>query len=133
MTATAPPLSQPALAKPSARRILVVEDNPDSRATLQMVLMLWGHQVEVAADGLVAVQKALDWQPEVAVVDIGLPVLDGYQVARQVRAALQDRIVLIALTAFSQAEDRRRAHEAGFDVHLAKPADLAELARLLAK
>src|SRR5262249_26347248 len=75
----------------------------------------------------------LDWQPEVAVVDIGLPVLDGYQVARQVRAALQDRIVLIALTAFSQAEDRRRAHEAGFDVHLSKPADLAGLARSLAR
>jgi CheY-like chemotaxis protein len=121
-----------ALSEPSiARRILVVEDNREGLEMLCLLLEGWGHRVEKAQDGLQGIQKALAWQPEVAVVDIGLPILDGYEVARQVRAALQDRIYLIALTGYCQADDRRRAFEAGFDVHLGKPADLDELSRLL--
>lgn len=114
-----------------ARRVLVVEDNPDSRETLRILLKLWGHQVEVAADGLRGVEMALDWQPEVAVVDIGLPKMDGYQVARRVRAALHDRIFLIALTGYSQYQDRQQALDAGFDVHMTKPADLEKLSHFL--
>jgi len=116
---------------PSSRRVLVVEDNPDSRETLRTLLELWGHHVEVAGDGRQGVEKALDWRPEVAVVDIGLPLLDGYEVARRVKAAL-DGVRLIALTAYGQPQDRRRAFEAGFDIHLTKPADPDELRRLLA-
>ena len=115
----------------TSRRILVVEDNPEGREMLQILLQVWGHQVEVAADGLQGVEKGLAWRPEVAVVDIGLPLLDGYQVARRLRAAFGDCILLIALTGYCQSEDRRRAVEAGFDVHLTKPADLDELSRLL--
>jgi CheY-like chemotaxis protein len=111
------------------RRVLVIEDNPDSRESLRILLQIWGHEVEVAGNGLDGVRKALSWEPEVAVVDIGLPGLDGYQVARKVRAALGGRIRLIALTAYNTLEDVRSAHQAGFDVHLGKPADPEELSR----
>jgi CheY-like chemotaxis protein len=115
----------------ASRRILVIEDNREGRETLCLVLERWGHCVEKAENGLQGIQKALTWQPEVAVVDIGLPIIDGYEVARRVRQAMQDRIYLIALTGYCQMEDRRRAFEAGFDVHMPKPADLDELYRLL--
>src|SRR5438270_13379697 len=105
------------------RRVLIVEDSPDSRETLKLLLELYGHQVEAAKDGREGVEKALAWEPEVAVVDIGLPGLDGYEVARRVRAALGGRVLLIALTGYDGAENRRRAFEAGFDHHLTKPAD----------
>src|SRR5262249_52886350 len=74
----------------SPSRVLIVEDNRDSRESLRWLLELWGHEVEVAEDGQRGVAKALHWKPDTAVVDIGLPLLDGYQVARQVRAALHD-------------------------------------------
>src|SRR5215469_16570477 len=83
---------------PHPRRVLIVEDHPDARESLRLLLEFWGHQVEVAADGLRGVQVALAWKPEVAIVDIGLPLLDGYEVARQLRAALDVPIRLIALT-----------------------------------
>jgi two-component system CheB/CheR fusion protein len=82
----------------TARRVLVVENRLDSRVTLQSLLQSWGHEVEAVSGGLRGVQRALAWRAEVAVVDIGLPLLDAYQVARQVRAALGDAIFLIALT-----------------------------------
>jgi CheY-like chemotaxis protein len=113
------------------RRVLVVEDNPDSRLTLCYLLKAWGFQVESASDGEEGVRRALAWRPESAVVDIGLPRLDGYEVARQVRAALDRGILLVALTGYAGEEDRRRAFAAGFDHHLPKPADLDELYRLL--
>jgi CheY-like chemotaxis protein len=113
------------------RRVLVVEDNPDARDTLCQLLKLSGFQVEHADDGQEGVRKALAWQPAAAVVDIGLPLLDGYEVARRLRAALGDRIRLIALTGYGQPEDRRRAFAAGFDHHLTKPAEPADLLRLL--
>jgi CheY-like chemotaxis protein len=114
------------------RRVLVVEDHPDARQSPRLLLEVWGHQVEVAPDGLRGVLVALAWKPEVAIVDIGLPLLDGYEVARRLRAAFDVTILLIALTAYRTPEDIRRAHEAGFDIHLAKPADPGEIRHLLA-
>jgi CheY-like chemotaxis protein len=111
--------------------VLLIEDNPDGREMLRLLLELWGHEVRVAADGLLGVQQALAWRPEVAVVDIGLPLLDGYEVARRVRTALGEGVRLIALTAYSRPEDRSQAFAAGFDFHLGKPADPEELSRLL--
>ncbi len=120
-----------ALASSSPRRVLLVEDNPDSRETLQILLTLWGYLVEVAADGLDGVHKALDWHPDVAIIDIGLPLLSGYEVAQQLRAVFHEETFLIALTGYNMPEDRRRALEAGFDVHLPKPADIDLLSSLL--
>jgi CheY-like chemotaxis protein len=110
-----------------------VEDNPDCRVTLQLFLSWMGHVVEVAGDGLRGVHKALAWRPDVVIVDIGIPVLDGYEVARRVRAALGDRALLVALTEYDQPEDRGRAGEAGFDVYLAKPASPEEIACLVGR
>jgi CheY-like chemotaxis protein len=110
------------------RRILVVEDHADSRDSLRLLLECWGHEVEVAEDGPRGLERALAWRPDVAVVDIGLPSLDGYEVARRVRDALGGGVFLIALTAQS---DRRRSFDAGFDVHVTKPANVAELYRLV--
>ena len=115
------------------RRVLVVEDQPDSRETLRMLLEVWGHEVDEAGDGLEGVQKALSWRPDVAVVDIGLPCLDGWEVARRVRSALRDGILLIALTGYNRPEDRERSARAGFDIHLSKPACPDALRLLLAR
>ncbi len=113
-------------------QILIVEDNPDGRETLRTLLEAWGYEVEVAADGWEGVQKALAGRPQVALLDIGLPRLDGFQVAEQLRAAFGRRIFLIACTAYSQLEYRQRSLQAGFDAYLVKPIDLHELARWLA-
>ena len=117
----------------SGRNILVVEDNADAREMLRVALELDGHHVEVAADGLEGVETALRLHPDVALVDIGLPGLDGYEVARRVRESLGDDVRLIALTGYGQAEDRRRTREAGFDAHLVKPVDQEMLGALLAE
>jgi CheY-like chemotaxis protein len=114
-----------------SRRVLIVEDHPDSRDTLRMVIEGWGHEVEVASDGAAGLQKVLDWHPDAAVVDIGLPVLDGYELAKEVRAKVGSKVRLIALSGYSQPQDRHRAAEAGFNVYLTKPADLDCLSQLL--
>jgi CheY-like chemotaxis protein len=111
--------------------VLIVEDNADGRETLKTLLKLQGHVVETAEDGLGGVALALANRPQVALIDLGLPGLDGYEVARQIRAALGDQVYLVALTGFGQDEDRRRTLDAGFDAHLLKPVDLDELSRLL--
>lgn len=123
--------SPPSLSAAATRRILVIEDNPDGRETMRLLLQLWEHKVEVAVDGKDGVAKALAWKPDVALVDIGLPELDGYQVARQLRASLGNRIRLIAMTGYGQFQDYRRAKEAGFDHHFIKPVDPDELHQLL--
>jgi CheY-like chemotaxis protein len=128
--ATAPGDAASQAGKP--RRVLVVEDNPDTRESLRTMLRGWGHEVEVAGDGAQGLAKALGWRPEVAVLDIGLPRLDGYEVARRVRPAVGGEVRLIALTGYGAAEDRQRAFAAGFDHHLTKPADPEELRRLVA-
>lgn len=120
-------------AGPSApRRVVVIEDNDDFREALIAGLEGFDHQVTSASDGPSGLALLLDSKPEVAVVDIGLPRLDGYSVARQARAALGSSVTLIALTGYGQPEDKERALAAGFDVHLTKPLDLAVLQSLLA-
>lgn len=108
-------------------RVLIVEDNPDGREMLRLLLEIAGYEVEVAADGVRGVEMALRDHPDVAVVDIGLPRLDGYTVARRLRDALGREIFLITQTSYGQPEDRKRAFAAGFDVHLTKPVDPREL------
>ncbi len=114
-------------------QILLIEDNPDGRETLRTLLLSEGFLVEVAENGLEGLDKALSSHPDIAVVDIGLPLLDGYQVAQRLRSAFGRKIFLIACTAYGRPEDRRRSREAGFDVHLVKPIDLDELTRFLTK
>ncbi len=114
-------------------RVLVIEDNRDSADSLRMLLSLLGnHEVEVAYNGRDGVQKALAWKPDLVLSDIGLPGLDGFGVARELRRNPETaRARLIAISGYTSDEDRRRSREAGFDHHLGKPADPAELRRLL--
>jgi signal transduction histidine kinase len=106
------------------RRILVVEDNADARETLRLLLQLDGHQVQLAEDGWSGLEITRRWHPEVALIDLGLPGLDGYEVARRMRAVPNGAgIRLIALTGYGQPQDRRRATEVGFDAYLVKPVD----------
>jgi signal transduction histidine kinase/ActR/RegA family two-component response regulator len=113
------------------RRVLVVEDNDDAREMLATLLRMQGHEVFEAADGEAGLEAALGLRPDIAFIDAGLPGLDGFEVARRLRAADGVRPFLVALTGYAQAEDRRRAHEAGFDVHLAKPVDLEKIQEVL--
>jgi two-component system CheB/CheR fusion protein len=114
------PAGTPAGAVP--RRVLVVEDNLDTAESLTMLLRLRGHEVEVAHDGQQALVAAAAFEPEVVLLDIGLPGLDGYQVARNLRRRRGTaKALIVALTGYGQDEDQRRAHEAGFDHHLTKP------------
>jgi DNA-binding response OmpR family regulator len=114
------------------KRVLIVEDWPNARKTLRWLLEKWGYVVQEAEDGLHGVQQALSWRPDIAIVDIGLPNLDGYEVARQVREVLQQSVYLIAMTAYEAPEYVCRAEELGFDRYLVKPADLDELQKMLA-
>ncbi len=116
-----------------ARRVLVVEDNADARESLRILLERWGHRVEVAANGPDGIERIRASLPDVAFIDIGLPGLDGYALARATRALPGgDRVALVALTGYGQRRDERRAREAGFDTFLAKPAEAADLMRVLA-
>jgi CheY-like chemotaxis protein len=131
---TLPPRRVPAReASPVECRILLVDDNADVRRSLALLLKLVGHQVVVADSGQTALAAVAEHMPDVALLDIGLPDTDGYQVARQIRQARQDRIYLIALTGYSQPEDRQRARDAGFDTHLVKPVNFKVLQKLLAE
>jgi signal transduction histidine kinase len=119
-------------ASPPGRRILVVDDNRDALESLAMLMEMAGHEVLTAADGETALAVAARSLPEVVLLDLGLPRLDGYEVGRRIRAAEWGRdMVLIALTGWGQAEDRRRTREAGFDSHLVKPLNLDLLDELL--
>jgi signal transduction histidine kinase len=121
-------------ASPVRRRILVADDNADALETLATVLELGGHEVFSARNGSLALESAERHLPEVALLDIGMPLLDGYEVARRIRAqAWGKRITLVALTGWGQDSDRRRSQEAGFDSHLVKPLDLDKLTQLLAR
>jgi PAS domain S-box-containing protein len=117
---------------PDSRRVLIIEDDPDSREALTLLLKLWGHDVEIATEGKRGLEQVLTSRPDVAIIDIGLPDLDGYSVARAIRAAAGGASpYLVALTGYGQLADRRRATAAGFDTHLVKPVDLEQLRRLL--
>jgi signal transduction histidine kinase len=122
----APParIAEPAAgAAATARRIVVVEDNDDAREMLTILLRLAGHDVFEASDGESGVETILRLRPDVAFIDVGLPGADGYAVARRIRAGADWRPKLVAVTGYALDEDRRRAEEAGFDVHVAKPVD----------
>jgi len=124
-SAAAPPHAIP-------RRILIVEDSRDSRDMLRYLLERAGHEVHEAGDGPSGVDAILKVRPDIALVDVGLPGLDGYEVARRVRASEGGRTVrLVALTGYGLPEDHRRSHEAGFDTHLVKPVDAARLAAVI--
>jgi PAS domain S-box-containing protein len=115
-------------------RILIVDDNRDSAESLTMLCKLNGHEVQSAYDGLEAIETAVKFRPNVILLDIGLPGLNGYEVARQIRSQLPDRdLTLVALTGWGREEDRRSAQEAGFDAHLVKPLDFDALERILNK
>jgi CheY-like chemotaxis protein len=108
-------------------RILVVEDNADGREMLRILLELLGHEVIVASDGQEGVEKAHDCHPDIAIVDIGLPLMDGYEVGRQLRRDFGRDLFLITQSGYGRLEDRQKALAAGFDVHLTKPVAPAEL------
>ena len=110
-----------------ASRILLVEDNTDARDMLRELLAMYGHEVHEAADGRSAVALANDVDPDVAIVDIGLPDIDGYEVARRLDSQSKGRIALIALSGYGQPKDQRRAMAAGFDIHLVKPVSIDQL------
>jgi PAS domain S-box-containing protein len=138
LSGPAPSLSrEPSSVKPVTtvpRRILVVDDNQDSADSLATLLRLTGHEVHIAHDGLEALERAAALQPEVILLDIGLPRLNGYDAARRIRGQQPHRPpTLVALTGWGQEEDRRRTKEAGFDAHLVKPVDFAALTKLLAE
>jgi CheY-like chemotaxis protein len=113
--------------------VLIIEDNPDGRESLRLLLTLLGYDVDVASDGREGVQKALADQFDVALVDLGLPKLDGYQVARQIRRALGEHIRLVAYTAYDLEDEPEQLRQAGFDAYLIKPANLTDLIPWLRK
>jgi CheY-like chemotaxis protein len=115
----------------AGRTIVVVEDGDDLRELFVLYLEQSGHTVTAARDGIEGLEKILTERPEVAIVDIGLSGLDGYEVARRVRAALGDSLLLVATTGYGQESDRLSALAAGFDLHLVKPLDFATLERAL--
>jgi signal transduction histidine kinase/CheY-like chemotaxis protein len=118
---------------PVRRRILVVDDNLDSAESMAMMLEFSGHEVATAHDGLEALKLAQEFRPDVALLDLGMPKLDGYEAARSIRQQSWGRdIMLVALTGWGQAEDKRRSREAGFDAHLVKPVDFDALEKLVA-
>jgi CheY-like chemotaxis protein len=124
--------TMPEAGQPRALHVALVEDNDDVRVLMGEVLESWGHEVRQASTGAIGVDLILEQRPDIAFIDIGLPDMDGYELARQVRSALgQDKPLLVALSGFSQRRDRERASNAGFDDHLAKPANPADLRRLL--
>jgi CheY-like chemotaxis protein len=113
-------------------RVLVVDDNYDAAESLAFLLSLEGHTVDVAYDGVSALSEAAKFQPQVVLLDIGMPGMDGYQVARELRAGESTRsMTIIALTGYGQPDDRERASAAGFDDHLTKPVDTELLKEIL--
>jgi PAS domain S-box-containing protein len=127
------PAAKPQGEATGARHILIIEDNEDTRQMLQAALSLNGHQVRAAADGATGLALAAQARPDLALIDIGLPDLDGYEVARRLRAAPGGRRMgLIALTGYGQDEDQRRAYDAGFDAHLTKPVAPERLKQVMA-
>jgi PAS domain S-box-containing protein len=138
-----PRLVSPALPPPSpaketkptgpSLRVLVVDDNLDTAQSLALLLVVSGHEVRVAHTGPTALEAALDYRPNVALLDIGLPEMDGYEVAKRIRQQpfLQD-VVLVAMTGYGQDTDRQRSQEVGFNAHLIKPADFGKVQQILA-
>jgi signal transduction histidine kinase/DNA-binding response OmpR family regulator len=125
--------ASPAALSATTRRVLVVDDNIDAADMLCAALQHFGHEVVIARDALQALGLVDEFHPDVAVLDIGLPGMDGYELARRLRARGLDQCLLIAVTGYGQDDDRVRSRAAGFDVHLVKPVDLMRLASLIDK
>lgn len=127
------PSEEEEVASKSSLRILVVDDNRDAAESLGIMLTIMGNEVRTASDGLAAVEIAVEYLPDVILLDIGLPKLNGYDACRRIREqAGSKEMIIVALTGWGQEEVRRRSVEAGFDHHLVKPVDFNELKRLLA-
>jgi CheY-like chemotaxis protein len=115
-------------------RVLVVDDVQDSADILVLLVKLWGYETAVAYDGLTAVEAARTWQPHVVLLDIGLPRVDGYEVARQLRLLPgMSKVLLVAITGHAKESDVQRCQEAAIDYHFRKPVEPVELQELLAK
>ena len=115
------------------RRVLVVDDNLDSADTMAELVRIWGHDVRTAHDGPSALACAQEFRPQVILLDVGLPGMDGYELARRLRAAGLAGELLVSVTGYGQEEDRRLAQEAGFDHHLTKPVHPEALLRLVTR
>jgi CheY-like chemotaxis protein len=112
--------------------VLLIEDNADARETLRALLEAEGHRVDEAVDGAAGLARAETARPDIALIDIGLPGIDGYEVARRLRARLGARPILVAISGYGQLNDRLRSLAAGFDAHLTKPVAADNLAATLA-
>ena len=136
ITATTQPPSLPEVnAEPTCQslRVLVVDDNVDAAQSLALLLEASGHAVRSASDGLSAVEVALDFRPNVVLLDIGLPGLDGFEVATRLRQAPSlAGVVLVAMTGYGRVTDKLRSQDAGFNHHLVKPADFGKVQEILA-
>jgi PAS domain S-box-containing protein len=132
---SAPPaLEAPRPAAPPARsgcRILIAEDSADAAEMLRLMLTYMGHDVRVTSDGIQAVAMAKEFAPQIALLDIGMPRMDGYEAARRIREALGRAVILVALTGWGQDEDKRQSREAGFDHHFTKPVEPDVLQELI--
>jgi DNA-binding response OmpR family regulator len=115
------------------RRVLVVDDNADAADSLAMLLQVRGDEVRVAYDGAAALVAESEFHPQVVLLDIGMPKLSGYDVARRIRETRGPGVLIIAITGWGQDEDRQRAREAGFDHHFTKPVDYAALLEVIDK
>ncbi len=116
------------------KRVLIADDNRDAAESLALLLTMHGHEVFVAADGVDALDAVTSFEPDIAVLDIGMPRMNGYDVARELRARSDGHDVrLIALTGRGQSDDRQRPFDAGFDAHLTKPPDIESLLKELLK
>ena len=113
------------------RRILVVDDNADAAESLGMLLEVRGDEVRVAYDGLEALGVEAEFHPAVVLLDIGMPRLSGYDVAKRIRLARGDAVLMIAITGWGQEDDRQRARDAGFNHHFTKPVDFETLLALI--
>lgn len=117
----------------SSRRVLIVEDNSDAAITLELLVQSLGHTTRVEHNGHRALAAAVEFRPNIVLLDIGLPGMDGYEIARQLRASAHSGALrLIAVTGWGQDTDKAKAAAAGFDTHLVKPLAANELARVLA-
>ena len=114
------------------RRVLIVEDNQDAGEMYRILIELAGHEAVLAENGALGLELFKSEQPDIALVDIGLPGMDGYAVARELRAICPDGMRLVAVSGYALAEDQAKATEAGFALHVAKPPDPNQIERLLA-
>jgi CheY-like chemotaxis protein len=117
--------------KVAAKRVLIVDDNFDAASTLEGLMRSLGHVTRVAYHGQQALEIAQDFKPQVVLLDIGLPDISGYEVARRLRTIVSAPMKIVAVTGWGTETDRNRSAEAGFDLHLVKPVDESELMRLL--